>query len=226
MDTKVILEAIKSSSGAQMAKFDELSATVSTQLSQLKDDVATVIKRADKHDSDIDFLKRRMNDIEQEKLAADIEITGVAKSEIDKNQQNLKKFVCELIGSFGIDYDRRVVQEVFVRNVEKVNMSVIVVKLSSVDAKVHILKTKRASSDKRKIFFDHRLTGLNRALFTTARRVTREAGWKTFISGGKVFAARDNEKHRVSSFADIEKFSSQTNVSMVTDDGKTSTDLA
>lgn len=210
---------IKTSSDAQMAKFEELSVTVSTQLTQMRSDVAKVVDRVDQHENDIESLKRRLNDIEQEKLASHIEIAGVAKTEIEKNSKNITAFARNIIASFVIQFNQAVVEHAFVRTIPKSDIPIIVVRLSSIEAKLHIMKMKRESDDQRKIFFDHRLTPLNRALFSAARKATKEEGWKTFISSGRIFIARDNEKHRIISFADIDKFKTHsTDPAMVTND--------
>lgn len=217
MDTKAILDAIKESSDAQMSKFDDLSEKVTTQIEKVNKGLEKVSDRVDRHDKDIDFLKRHVNDMEQEKLAADIEITGIAKADIDKHQQNLTAFAREVIASFGIQFDHAVVQHAFVRTVAKANFSVIVVMLSSVEAKTHIMKKKREAENPRKIFFDHRLTNMNRALVTATRKAMKESGWKVFVNRGRIFIASDNEKHRIVSFEDIEKFKHQNPAAMSVD---------
>lgn len=216
MDMKTLLDAIdknnetiKESAATQLARIDDLSATVSTQFAKVNDDlskVSDVSDRLQQHDKDIDFLKRHVNDIEQEKLASHIEITGIDKATIAQRQQDLTNFAREVIASFGIQFDPAVVQHAFVRTVEKINMSIVVVTLATIEAKIFIMKKKRESPDQRKIFFDHRLTSLNRALFTASRRVAKEAGGKSFVDRGRIFIVRDNEKARINSFSDLEKY--------------------
>jgi hypothetical protein len=210
MDTNTILSAIKESSHAQMSKIDELSTAVSSRFTKVEEDIAKVSSKLDHHDKDIDFLKRHVNDMEQEKLASDIEITGVPKADIELNKQDVTAFARKIIASFDIQFDPAVVQHAFVRTVEKANLSIIVVKLSSIEAKTLIMKKKRESINPLKIFFDNRLTNFNRALFTAARRAAKEAGGKAYVSSGRVFIVKNNDKRRITSFDDLEKFKSPT----------------
>jgi hypothetical protein len=95
-------------------------------------------------------------------------------------------------------------------------MSIIVVKLTSIEAKTRITKNKRISNDQRKIFFDDRLTNFNRALFTAARKVAKESEKKAFVNHGRVFIGNGSDKSRITTFNDIEKFKQLSSTPMKT----------
>jgi hypothetical protein len=147
-----------------------------------------------------------VNDIQQEKLATHMEITGVPKTAIDQRQQDLTALAREIITSFGVTIEPSAVQHAFARTIEKIDKSIIVVLFRSVEEKARIMRTKRESMDKRPIFFDHRLTQTNRVLFSAARKAARESGGKAFVNRGRVFIVKDTNKMRVFSPNDIETF--------------------
>jgi hypothetical protein len=208
MNMQTILDAIKTAADLQMKKFDELNAAVTTQFVRVNEDIAEVKDRMNQHDMDIEFLRRRVNDIEQDKFAAHMEITGVEKATIEQRQHDLKVFARETIASFGIPFDPTAVQHAFVRNIEKLNKSIIIVVLKSFEEKAHVMRAKRESKDKRPIFFDHRLTHANRVLFSAARKAAKESGGKAYVNRGRIFVAKENNKFRVASSNDIETYKS------------------
>lgn len=73
-----------------------------------------------------------MNDIQQEKFATHLEITGVSKADVEHRQQDQTVYAREIFTSFGIAIEPAAVHHAFARHIEKINKSIIVVLLKSV----------------------------------------------------------------------------------------------
>jgi hypothetical protein len=204
-DTKT---SVKESAKDQMVKLDEVCHNISSRFVEVETAVTKVSEKVDKHEKDIEYLKRHANDIDQEKFSSHMEIVGIPKSEIDAHLNDMKSFVAETITSFGIQFDPSVILQAFPRTVEKTKMHFIVVILSTIEAKIFIMKKKRESQDPRKIFFGHRLTPLNRAIFTKSRQAAKQIGGSAFIHRGRIFVARGEEKRRICSMNEADTISS------------------
>lgn len=199
----------------QLAKLDELRVNVSSEVKNVKDKVDNLATKVEKTSSDVNFLKRQMNEIKQTELACHMEISGVEADLISTNRQNLKKLICEVFQSFNITIDQNTIVKAYDREVKMkaATKRIIVVIFSSNESKALIMKKKREAKNNKGIFFDHSLTPYTRAVLMEAKKVAREMKEKSaFVSNGKVFiATNDGKTTRVNSIEDCSSFKKKSN---------------
>jgi hypothetical protein len=199
--------AIRDSHTAQLAKIDELRDDVTAQVNSVKDEVAKVVMKVDKHDGAIDILRRQMNDMEQSKFDTHMEITGINKAEIEKHRADITSFAKHIIGVYVSNLSSSSIRDVFIRDTRKADFSVIVVIFSTVEQKNAVMKKKRETKDGVKIYFDDRVTTITRAIFMKAKEVAKAIGAKkASMNHGKVtITMQDDSRLKIRWFSDLER---------------------
>jgi hypothetical protein len=218
-----ILDAVSTSNQDLSDKFTKVQDNVdltnmkidasSMKIDGLVDQIATVSKDVEavtttvvQHGKDLNILKRQVNDLEQAKLQTHMEVTGIGKTDIEQKKNDLVALAHEIITSFGIPLTRDKIKDAFVRTIEKINMSVLVVIFKDATDKGLVMKAKRESADTRKIYFDHLMTAYNRAMFQKARAIAKSRGLKIGFNGSRVICTNpDQSKTKISWFDDLSK---------------------
>lgn len=168
------------------AKIDELGDRISSRVDQVESRVAAVESAVTECTSNVANLDMRVNDVEQAALLMHMDITGLDAANIEAGKGNPKLIVTELFTSLAITFNPDDIQAAFIRHVG-MGKSVVTVVFFSFESKLAIMKKKRESRDQRKLFFDHRLTRLNRSLFLEARRLVKDKVIDSvFIKSGRV----------------------------------------
>lgn len=194
----------------QTVKIDDLRNDMASKFSTIDGKVASLESAVGKTTNDIEALQRKLDEIEQDKYASHMEISGVENATVDANKNDLKRFVHQLISSFNITFDIASIEQSFVLTTRD-NRRRIVCVFSSVAIKSDVMKKKREGRDTRKIFFDHRMTPATRNLFLQARRAAKEKDGRVFLYGGRVFYGKDKDnKTRIFSIDDINKIDPAT----------------
>jgi seryl-tRNA synthetase len=189
-------------------KLDELSSDVTSKLDAVASRVGSLESTVTKTTDDIAQMQQRLNDLEQEKLASHMEISGVVAQPVDANKADIKNYAAQLIRSFKVQFDIASIVNAFVLNLRD-DKRKIVVEFSSVSVKNSVMKQKREAKDPRKIYFDHRMTPAVRDIFLRARRVAKEKGGRVFLYGSRVFYGKDNNtKVCIASLDDLSKIGS------------------
>jgi hypothetical protein len=218
-----ILDAVSSSNQDLSDKFAKVQDNVDitnikidatgTKIDGLVDQIATVSKDVEtvtatvvQHGIDLNILKRQVNDLEQTKLQSHMEVTGISKTEIERKKNDLVALAHEIITSFNVSLTRDKIKDAFVRTVDKINLSVLVVIFKDATDKGLVMKAKRESSDTRKIYFDHQMTAYNRAMFQKARAIAKSRGLKIGFNGSRVICTKpDQSKTKIFWFDDLSK---------------------
>lgn len=200
---------VKTSSDKQLDEIHDLRTDVNKKFDSIEKDMTTTKSLVKKNTTDIDYLKRRINQADQDKLAAHMEITGIDKKIIENAKQDLKKLTIDVITSFKIPIDPMAINHVYTKEIKKPNFSkhVIIVVFSSVEQKVVVMQKKREATETRQIYFDHQLTPLTRALLMEAKKTAKAIGAKSaYIRSGRVVIAKDDTtKVKVDTFEDLVK---------------------
>lgn len=196
---------LREASRVQTSKIDDLREEVSTKLEAVDARVGSLETTIGQATSDISTLQQKLDELEQDKLATHMEISGIEKAAADANKSDAKGFAIQLISSFNIELDISSIDQAFFQATRDEKRRLVVV-FASVDIKVEVMKKKREAKDPRKIFFDHRMTFSTRKLFLSARKVAKEVGGRVFLYGGRVFYGKDKtSKVRISSASDFSK---------------------
>jgi hypothetical protein len=218
---KKILDAVSTSNQDLSAKFAKVQDNVditntkidvtSSKIDGLVEQIATVSADVEavsttvfQHGRDLNILKRQVNDLEQAKLGSHMEVTGLSKSDLEQNKNDLVSFALQTITSFNIPLTRDKIKDAFVRTVDKINLSVLIVIFKDIGDKSMVMKAKRSSNDTRKIYFDHLMTSYNRAMYQKARAIAKSRGLKIGFNGSRVMCTKpDQSKIRISWFDDF-----------------------
>lgn len=178
-------------------EFIEVKSGICERLDKMESSVSAIDSTVNKAVSDIVTLQRKMDEIEQDKLASHMEITGVDTKEVDANKADIKSFVRRLFVSFDIVCDPESIVDTFVQNLREDKRRIVVVFTTSI-VKSNIMKKKRESSNPKKIFFDHRMTSITRDLYLKSRRAAKVKGGRVFLYGGRVYySVNENSKKRI-----------------------------
>jgi hypothetical protein len=151
---KAILEAVNGSKTELSGKIDEIQKTVSekidsatakidglsNKLDVVTADVESVSLTVTQHVRDINFLNRRVNDLEQSKLEKHMEIAGIEKTVAEQNKNNLISFAHQLISSFKIALSKDKIGDAYLRTVEKANLTLLIVIFKDVSDKDMVMK--------------------------------------------------------------------------------------
>lgn len=196
---------IKKTSHEQLSKFEEMKNEVNAKIDNANSRIDVIATDVEKLNDDVDILKWKFNDLEQEKLLHYMDITGIDESTAKQYKSDAVSLAHAIFKSFKILYDHSIVQRAYIREIKALKKFILVVVFSDYDEKMKIIKLKRESNDPRKIYFDHSMTPSNRKLLMAAKRRVKEIGAKSaFLSRGRVFVAPDEaNKIRINTFADI-----------------------
>lgn len=200
----------------QIDEITDLRTDLNNKLGTFEKDLTKTKTRVDKNTNDIDYLKRRMNEVDQDKLASHMEISGLKPEEIQQHKEDLKTLVLKTLKAYNARIDPDEIARVYVREVkmQAAVKSLLVVIFKNIDTKMNVMKKKKDSKTANTvIYFDHCLTAYTRALFMQARKSMKEIGGKTaFVSNGRVFIVlNDTEKpKRINSFEEIENIKLNT----------------
>lgn len=162
---------------------------------------ATVAKAT----SDISAIQRKMDEIDQDKLDSHMVINGTVTSQVDASKNDMKQFAIDLIHSFQISLEASDVDQAYAFPVATIKRRIVVVFRSSA-VKSRVMAAKRASTDERSLYFDHRVTAANGELLRQLRQLAKTDGGRAFLYGGRVYYQKPpNTRIRVNSFEDINK---------------------
>lgn len=211
-------EDFKTSSKCQIDKIDDLKTDVNQKFNNIDSRISTIDEKVNKSNATIISLQNKVNEMDQDKLAMQMDITGISNEDIEHNRADPKLFAYKIISSFQIVLSPRDIQKAYIRELKKTNRSVVVVTFTSTELKYNVMKKKRECKETRNIFFDHSMTAATRELFFLSRKAVKESNAKTaFVSNGKVYiAADDNSKIRIQSAADLDRFKQQPGTSNAT----------
>lgn len=190
----------------------------------ISDKIENLVKKQDKTDEIIKKCENkitklsdrqikidtRINTLEQIQLSCVMEIKGV-KDEINKSE--IKNYVCNLINSYGADYDQSVIEYAYQKSIkpkmnEKNKFMIITVKFINDYVKNDIMKKKFSVKNEKGIYFEHALTPYNRSLLMKARSVRKELNLPiVFFRDGKIHMKQKKEDKStlIRTFEDIEK---------------------
>jgi predicted nuclease with TOPRIM domain len=186
----------------QSNKIEELSDKLTSRLDATDLKVNELSETVTKTRSDVMDLQLKFDEIEQEKLATHMVISGIENSMID-SASNPQSLVRELLASYQIPIDDREIANAFSMKSSGDKRKIVVVFHSTVK-KIEVMKRKRESSDRRKIFFDHRMTAKTSELYHKVRLHAKEKGGKAILYGGRVHYAVDGKaKMRIKAVEDL-----------------------
>lgn len=195
---------------AQSNKIEELSNNLTSRLDATDLKVNTLCETVTKTQSDVEDLQLKLEEIEQDKLATHMVISGIENSTID-SAANLRALVIELFTSYQIPIENRDLENVFSMKSSGDKRKIVTV-FQSAAKKVEVMKLKRGSPDGRKIFFDHRMTAKTSELYHKVRLHAKEKGGKAVMYGGRVHYAVDGKtKMRIKTLKDLDNAESPAN---------------
>lgn len=208
-----IKEEIIKSKDEQVSSFNQLRNDVNEKIEAVSEKMDVIEARVCKSEQSIDDIKTKLNDIDQDKLATSMDITGISADDAKKNIKDPKTFAQSVISSFNITLDPNTIQRAYFREIKVRAMFILVVIFSSLEQKIDVMKRKREIKTNAGIYFDHSMTPHTRNLFMSARKFAKEKGLKSaFLSRGKVFISLDdNNKFKINSLEDLKKIDVQTN---------------
>lgn len=197
--------AIKKSSDEQLSKFEEMRNEVNSKIDNANARIDVIATDVEKINDDVDILKSKLNDLDQDKFLDFMDITGISESVAKQFKSEAIALAHEIIKGYKINYDRSIIKRAYIREIKLLNKFVLVVVFSDYDEKMKIIKSKRDLNDPGTIFFDHSMTPSTRKLLMTAKRRVKEIGARSaFLSRGRVFVApNETSKIRINTFDDI-----------------------
>jgi hypothetical protein len=181
----------------------EIDVKLTREVSTLKEDLGKVSETGEMNSKSIDILRRKMNEIDQEKLKLHMEIVGLPEN-IPENEKNLRETVICTIKRFVEDFDATTIEYVYSVTLIT-SKKIVVVVFKNSQAKSHVMRTKRTATNEQKIFFNDRLTSINRALFQKARSAVGIIGARSasVIRGNVSILKADNTRLKIRWFDDI-----------------------
>jgi hypothetical protein len=195
---------------AQCNKIEELSVNLTSRLDATDLKVNDLCDKVTKTRDDVEDLQLKLEEFDQDKLATHMVISGIDNSTIDSTT-NLRALVSELLASYHILLDDREMENVFSMKSSGDKRKIVVVFHSTVK-KIEVMKLKRESTDRRKIFFDHRMTAKTSELYHKVRLHGKEKGGKAIMYGGRVYYAVDGKaKMRIKTLEDLNNVESPAN---------------
>lgn len=196
---------IKKSRDEQLTKFEEMKNEVNSKIANTNARIDVIATDVDKITDDVNSLKIKFNELEQDKLANYMDVTGIDDATINKNKSDALKLTHDIFKSFKFVYDHSVVSRAYIREIRSLKKFVLVVIFTSYDEKMKIMKLKREVKVHRNIFFDHSMTPATRKIFVSAKQRAKTIGAKsTFLGHGRVFIYFDeNKKIKVNSVDDV-----------------------
>jgi hypothetical protein len=195
---------------AQSNKIEELSINLTSRLDATDLKVNDLCDKVTKTRDDVEDLQLKLEEIDQDKLATHMVISGIDNTRIDSST-NLRALVRELLASYQISLDDREMENVFSMKSSGDKRKIVVVFHSTVK-KIEVMKLKRESTDRRKIFFDHRMTAKTSELYHKVRLYGKEKGGKAIMYGGRVYYAVDGKaKLRIKTLEDLNNVESPAN---------------
>jgi hypothetical protein len=205
-ETDKILMAIQHSSDAQIAKMNELRGELGLKFDDIDNRFDSIESTVKKTSDDVSTLTAKMNAIEQDKLSAYMDITGVEQSVIDPMKSDASKLARYVITSLGIVLNADDIHHAYLKKLEKSGKTVIVVAFNSKDKKLEIMKKKRDRKALSSIYFDHSMTPATRWIYIQAKKKAKTINAK-FVSirhGSVHIIMNDGRKIKLSSTADLD----------------------
>jgi hypothetical protein len=147
---------------------------------------------------DVSDLQAKMNDFEQEKLNANMEITGMDERLMSTGKA-LTEIVKEIFNQLQIAYNDQMITKIYARTFSdksRAMKSVITIVFSNVDEKTRVMQEK-FQRDKGKvatIFFSHSLTKRNRSLYMRARQIAKKINAKAYVAAGRVYMKNQDDR--------------------------------
>lgn len=171
---------------------------INQQMSSMGGKINSLERATTKVVDDISGLSSRMNHLEQEALAMQMEIKGIQPEHIDSARNNPRDLALRVIKSFNIAHQPNTIKSAFFREMRITKTFILVVIFDSIEEKVKVMKQRKNTKDG--IFFDHAMTRSTRELLMYARRAAKDTpGLKAAIlKRGEVFIISDDEKlHKI-----------------------------
>jgi uncharacterized protein (DUF3084 family) len=198
------------------------SESIKTDLRELKDEVRLANEintvhgeRIDKHESEItklnaesENMRRRLNQLEQEKYVTHMDITGIPNALFTEQMKGID-LAMKVLNDFKIKTQANAIIFAYVRTIYSTQKKILTVAFRSLEEKLKAMKEKRAVADHKNIYFDHYMTGETRKLFMATRKLAKEKlnATAAFL-WSKVFVIfSDGKKKLISSEAELEKLS-------------------
>lgn len=206
-ETDKILMAIQHSSDAQLAKINELRGELGLKFDDIDTRFDNIESTVKKTSDDMNTLTAKMNAIEQDKLSAYMDITGVEQSVIDQMKSDASKLARYVITSLGIMLNADEIHHAYLKKLGKSGKTVIVVAFNSKDKKLETMKKKREKKAPSSIYFDHSMTSATRWIYIQAKKKAKTINAK-FVSiryGFVHIIMNDGRKIKLNSTADLEK---------------------
>lgn len=191
-------------------KMDTNHNDVTSKISAIGGNLEVLESTVAKATSDISAIQQKMDEIDQDKLDSHMIINGADTSQVDANKNDMKQFAINLIHSFQIPIDASDVDQAYAFPVATTKRRIVVVFRSSA-VKSGVMAAKRASTDERSLYFDHRVTAVNGELLRQLRQLAKTNGGRAFLYGGRVYYQKPpNTRIRINSLEDINNLKKST----------------
>lgn len=202
-----------------LSKIDSLEDKMDKRLTKVEDQCSLLTKRSLEQErshnyvlSEVDNLKVRVHRMEQERLANNIIIRGV--KELEKDENGLNSMVDSILSSLTIDFSAANVKSCRRIGGKAENKTrVILVKMSSADAKLNIMQVLKNKpldcsqfesngcvwgTDADKIFLSDDLTRMSSDIFYKARQLRKKNRIKYAWSKlGTIYVRKDDQSQAV-----------------------------
>ena len=157
-----------------------------------------------KTSEDVSILKRKMEELEQDKLETHMLINGIESAQIEANKNDPKTLALNLIRSFNINLNDSEIEQAFITAAGQNKRRVVVIFRSAVTKRA-TMTAKRACKDERKIYFDHRVTATVGEILRQLRMFAKVQGGRAFLYGGRACYQKDpNPRVRINALEDID----------------------
>jgi hypothetical protein len=171
-------------------------------------DIEALKEQAQKTTTEMEGLKMKLNEHDQDKFSCHMDISGVAQTHFDITKGDTTLLVTTLLQTRKIKCDKESIRAAYVRNIKRkdATIKIVTVIFTSLEEKLRIMKEKRKETNPKGVYFDHYMTPQTRQLYLLAKRTARERGAKTAaLLSGRVYVIKaDGSKMRINSAADLD----------------------
>ena len=190
-DLNDILNAVQASREENFKGFAEVGEKFAT-MSNKVDEIEIVSKRTA---DDVKIMQSRINDIEQEKFSAHMDIVGIDAELAARMRENTFELTKQIFDTLKINFNPQAIRKAFLRQITRANQTVFVLVLEfiSVEEKLKIKQQKKLMKDARGTFFEDSMTPIIRDIYLAARRTAKSGGVRmAYLKRGRVFVTMHN----------------------------------
>lgn len=203
------LQTVESKIERQQATIEEMKTNLECKIK----DVDVKFTQLDaKVDNELSSLRSEINELQQEKLSAHMDITGLNSADVQMCDQDAKAGTINIMNRFGINVQLSNLRSAYMRTTRGHHKHILTAIFESAEEKVAVLKRKREWQGKTDIFFNHSMTPATRQLLGASKKKAKDFGSYAFLRRGKVFIkGGNNEMLRISKFSDLDQVNQQRN---------------